>query len=391
MTLLGSNDRYLTKDKELKSRRRPRICMLTARSFARETYRCSIYESEDILLDVDDVDLIYLKPGKACELRQNIHERIVWHDFTKKMVFRNMAFQPVRLAKEYDLFVVYMPLMRDLIRIPAIRNWKDYCRSSVCWINEVWAADVPILKSWLPALDDFDHVVLGQNGTVKAVSDAIKRPCHFLPGAVDAIRFSPYPKPPPRVIDVYGIGRIWEEVHHALVDVAAKRGIFYIYDTFHASVAQVKDYRQHREMFANMAKRSRFFFVAPAKMDIQEETKGQVEVGFRFYEASAAGAIMLGQAPDCESFRRQFDWPQAVVEIQPDGSDTEKVISRLSAEPERLREISCRNAEEALRRHDWVYRWKEILDIAGLRPTPAMEAREKRLRELAELARESGR
>jgi hypothetical protein len=98
--------------------------------------------------------------------------------------------------------------------------------------------------------------------------------------------------------------------------------------------------------------------------------------------------VLVGQAPDCEAFRRHFDWPHAVIEIQPDGSDVAEVISRLSAEPERLREISCRNAEESLRRHDWVYRWKEILSIAGRKPTPAMEAREKQLAELAELARE---
>jgi len=374
----------------LVSRRKPRICMPTMRSFAHETYRCGNYESEDILLDIDDVDLICLKPGKACELRQNIHKKFVWHDFTRKLVSINMAFQPIRLTREYDLFITHVSLAPDLIHIPAVRGWKDYCRTSICWIDEAWTADIPLLKYWLPALEDFDHVVLGMNGTVKAFSDAIKRPCHFVSGAVDALRFSPYPQNPGRVIDVYSIGRRWEGLHNALVDAAAKREIFYVYDTFRASVGQVKDYRQHREMFANMAKRSRCFLVWPAKMDMPEQTKGQVELGFRYYEASAAGTIMLGRVPDCESFRRHFDWPQAVIEIQADGSDVAEVISRLSADPEWLREISCRNAEEALRRHDWVYRWKEILGIAGLEPAPAMEAREKRLRELAELARERG-
>jgi hypothetical protein len=48
--------------------------------------------------------------------------------------------------------------------------------------------------------------------------------------------------------------------------------------------------------------------------------------------------------------------------------------------------MSRRNAAEALLRHDWVYRWKQILEIAGLKPTMAMEARERRLLELAEMA-----
>jgi hypothetical protein len=51
-----------------------------------------------------------------------------------------------------------------------------------------------------------------------------------------------------------------------------------------------------------------------------------------------------------------------------------------------LDRIGRRNAAEALLRHDWVYRWKEILRIAGLAPSPEMDARERRLKELAALA-----
>jgi hypothetical protein len=47
-------------------------------------------------------------------------------------------------------------------------------------------------------------------------------------------------------------------------------------------------------------------------------------------------------------------------------------------------EISRRNAKEALLHHDWVYRWKQILNIAGLKPTPKLEVREKRLKQMAE-------
>jgi len=73
-----------------------------------------------------------------------------------------------------------------------------------------------------------------------------------------------------------------------------------------------------------------------------------------------------------------------VIEIQTDGSDVLDVIGTLQAEPERLQAISQRNAGEALLRHDWAYRWKEILQVVGLEPLPAMADRERRLRELAE-------
>lgn len=95
---------------------------------------------------------------------------------------------------------------------------------------------------------------------------------------------------------------------------------------------------------------------------------------------------MIGQAPTGDAFDEMFPWPDAVVQIQPDGSDVIDVFDRLEASPERAFAISQRNAAEALLRHDWAYRWKQILLVAGLEPLPAMEAREKRLKELAAIA-----
>jgi hypothetical protein len=366
--------------------RRPRICMLTARDFSHHAFRCATYEGEDVLLDIDDVDMICLKPGRGYHLRQSLQRRMIWHDFTRTFISKNMAFRSIRLAKEYDLFVAFLPLTQDLIQIPAILKWQDYCRASVCWISEIWAADVPVLKSWLPALSHFDHIVIGYSGTVAAFTEAIKQPCHCVPVGVDAIRFTPYPCPPERVIDVYSIGRRSEGLHRCLLDLAAKRDMFYVYDTFAASDTKVNDHRQHREMLANMAKRSRYFLVAPGKSGVPEETRNQIEPGFRYYEASAAGAVMIGQIPYCQAFDTMFNWPDAVVEIQADGSDVADVITSLAAQPERLVAISRRNTMEALLRHDWAYRWKKILDIVGLEPAPQLEMREKRLKQLADQA-----
>ena len=47
-------------------------------------------------------------------------------------------------------------------------------------------------------------------------------------------------------------------------------------------------------------------------------------------------------------------------------------LQALRLQPERLVEISRRNAMEALLRHDWAYRWKQILDIVGLRAGSAV-------------------
>lgn len=364
----------------------PRICMLTSRDFSHRAFMGGIYDGQDVLLDIDDVDLICLKPRRVCQLRQSIQQRIVWHDFTRTFVFANMAFEPIRLSKEYDLFVAYFPLIRDLIQVPAVRGWKEYCRTSVCWIDEIYAADIPKLKHWLAALIPFDHIVIGYSGAVAAVAEAIKRPCHAVPIGVDAIRFSPYPRPLDKVIDIYRMGSGSEGLHHALLELAAQKDMFYVYDTFVASDIKIHNHRQHREMLANMVKRSRYFIVAPTTRRLPNATGDQIEIGLRYYEGSAAGTVMIGQIPYCDMFNALFNWQDVVIEIEADGSNVADVIAGLEAQPKRLVEISRRNAMEALLRHDWAYRWKKILNIVGLEPSPQLEMRENRLKQLAEQA-----
>lgn len=358
--------------------------MITARDYAKNAFRCAFYEAQDVLTEVADVDLIHLQPKRNYAILYPLQKQLIWRDFLKKAVTINMAFEPVRLAKKYDLIIAHLPLMQDLIQLSAIRGWRDHCEKSICWIDEVYATGIKAYHNWLPALNGFDHIVVGLSGTVNAFSNAMNRPCHYVPGAVDTIRYSPYPGNSRRVIDIYSIGRIWESAHNAFKEYAAKNGKFYVYDTSLASHVSVKDYRQHRQMHADMAKRSRFYYVAPAKMDISEETGGQIEIGFRYYEATAAGTILVGQIPDCREYHSTFNWPNAVIQFKEDGRDIGEVLSRIDHDPRRQNEISRRNAAEALLRHDWVYRWRTILEIAGFDVTGGMKRRERRLKDMAE-------
>jgi hypothetical protein len=369
------------------SRRSARICMPTWRKFIRKAARGGLYQAQDVLQSVNDVDLVCVEARRGFLRSEKLLRRLARRDISGRLIFTNPRLKRVRLKQEYELFIAVCQDFSDLFYVNAIEGWKDQCKVSVCYIDELWASSVPGFKHWIHALRRFDHVVLGLSGSVNAVSAAIGRPCHFVPGGVDAIRFSPYPQAPLRPIDVYSIGRKSEGVHQSLLTLAARKEIFYVYDTVvDAGDMQLLDYRQHRDLLANIAKRSRYFVVGPAKMGVSEETKGLIEIGYRYFEGAAAGAVLIGQAPDCDTFRELFNWPDAVIEIQTDGSDVAEVLSRLAAQPDRVYEIGRRNASEALLRHDWVYRWKQILDIAGLKPQAAMDARVKRLKELAEIA-----
>ena len=346
------------------------------------------YEAEDVFMEVDDVDLFSLEPGRGFKLKERCQRRLLWKDATGVLASVNPGLRPVRLGKEYDLFFCRFQTLRDVIYVNAVQGWKERCRTSVCWLDELYSAEVVHSRNYLHLLKRFDHVFVGFKGSVDAISKVIGRRCHFLPNGVDAIRFTPYPNPPARVIDVYSLGRRLEDLHRTLLKFTAERNMFYVYETLQAGAENlVSNHRQHRELLANQIKRSRYFLVAPGKANLPEQTRGQIEVAARFYEGAAAGTVMIGQAPDCEPFRQLFDWRDAVIAIDPNNSDVTDVLAKLGSQPEWLWETSRRNAAEALLRHDWSYRWKQILSIAGLKPMPQLELREKRLKELADVAR----
>lgn len=360
-----------------------RVAVLSARQFSRAAFQCGQLEAQDVLCECEDVDLICLETEPGFQRKHHWLRRLMYRDVSRRLAYVNPGLKRVTLTRDYDLLIVMCQTYWDFLYVNAIDGWKDHCKTSVCWMDELWAASLPLYKYWLPSLKRFDHVVVGMLGTVAPLSDVLGQQCHYVPGGVDAIRFSPNPEPPDRAIDVYSVGRRWEGIHQALLKQAADREIFYVYDTLQTGESQAADHRQHRDLYANVAKRSRFFLVAPGKVNVQEETRGQIEIGFRYYEGSAAGTIMVGQAPDLDRFRSLFDWPDAVVRLEPDGSDTTRVLRGLMAEPVRMQEISRRNVRGALLRHDWVYRWRQILEIAGLEPGAGTNRREARLRTLA--------
>jgi hypothetical protein len=360
--------------------------MPTWRNFRKNAYRCGLYEAQDVLVEIDDVDLIPIERTWGAWLDEYWLRTPLYHDVFGKLIFANPGLKKVRLSQDYDLFIAVCATFWDLPYINAIERWRDHCKISVCWLDELWVSDISDYKYWLPALRQFDYVFVGYRGTASPLSHAANRTCFWLPGGVDALRFGPSSDPADRAVDVYSIGRRYDSIHHELLTAAERGDIFYVYDSHvGGGLTEVHDDRQHRELFANIAKRSRYFVVATAKMDQPDYRQGQVEVGYRYYEGAAAGAVMIGDAPDCDAYRELIGWPEAVIQIQPDGSDTMAVLNELGSDRERLAAISRRNTKEALLRHDWSHRWNEMFRIVGIDPSPRKAAREQRLKHLAEL------
>jgi hypothetical protein len=346
---------------------------------------CSNYEFEDVIASVDDVDLVTLSPGRGFGPREWLVRRLGWRPGVRQLSAKmNPGLVVQRLDQDYEVFAFVCMHPSDLIYLNGLKGWRERCKIKVCYMVEFYAGWLQEYAFHLGLLANFDHVMLCFGSSVQSVHGLIGKPVHHVALAVDALRFTPFPNPPPRVVDVYSMGRRSEPIHQALLKMAARREAFYIYDTIPGLLIQPMDYRQHRDLVANFAKRSRFFVAYPAKFG-DNEPRGQSEVGARFFEGAAAGAVMLGRAPDALSFATDFYWSDAVVDA---GSSEEQLVAalaRFKADPTLIETASRKSAVEALRKFDWAYRWKEILRIAGVAPSTKLLQREKHMHQLAAL------
>lgn len=354
----------------------PRVLLFSQRNIFKALFRSSLYEFENVISEVDSVDVLAPKANLST-LRHKLSRFVAFH----APVALNPGVPKTPVTKQYDVFLAICGAPQDLLLVNAVSDFRKVCKTSICLMDELWVRQIPDYRHFLHIFKTFDVVLLYYNGTVKPLSEVLGKKCIFLPPGVDTIRFCPYPESFKRTVDVYSIGRRSDITHRKLQKMATDEGLFYLHDSIAGD--QAIHSADHRILFSNVAKRSRYFIVNPGLIDRPNIRGDQIEIGNRYFEGAAAGAIMLGERPRSVVFDQLFDWPDAVVDLPYDSANIDEVIHELDGQPERQERIRQTNVIEALRRHDWAYRWEAILKTIGLEPTPELLQRKERLKNMA--------
>ena len=360
-----------------------RIAILSERELKNHVASCCLYEFEDAIDEVDTVDIF--TPIHSYNSAQRNFKWV--KKFTRSPEFANFVkLDPnsFTLKHDYELFFMILDNPSKFIAIDSIKNWRQKCQKAVCYIIEIWESQIPQWRPILELFKDFDHIFLGHTNSTKAVAEITGRPCTYLPFGTDTIEFSPSSIYSPRNIDVTNIGRRSVVTHKALLDRMELGDFFYYYDT--PSNFHVQNPQEHRNLLANLAKRSRYWISNNPNFNDNPLTKKgiQKELGYRIFEGTAAGAVAIGNQTATEEFKKHFDWPDALISIPADAPNIADIIADLDAQPDRLTEIRRNNICNSLLRHDWVYRWRQILETVGLEITPEILSREAKLKHLAE-------
>ena len=364
---------------------KPRTLILSLRNiFRNDLFRCALYEFEDTINEIDHAEILAPK-GDPTSRRNQLAKRLAFH----APITLKADLEKPKVTKHYDLFLAMCGGPRDLLMIDTFSYLRDRCTTKVCLVEEIWAKQMHQHRYFINVLREFDLIALYSSQSVKVLSDQIGCTCVFVPPGIDSIRFCPYPAKPERVVDVFSIGRRSQATHQAILNMVDERGIFYLHDEGSEAVGPI-DPKEHRSLFANIARRSKYFIVNPGLIDRPDIRGSQIEIGSRYFEGVAAGVIMVGEIPNNGEFEHLFDWPDAVVHL-PYGSDRiVALIDELEGQPEKQESIRRMNVVQALARHDWAYRWEKILENVGLGPMPELLQRKEHLAKLAELAMPHG-
>ncbi len=360
-----------------------RVLLASHRGLYGHISRASSYEFEGLIEEIDDVDLAVPRTEKkgagSSKTKEVVQKRAL--DFIQRRTGADVKLpEPIAKAKvsqQYDLFFTTVLSCGDLTYLQHVDGWRENCRVAIVWIEEFWLLLLKHRKM-LSLLEPFDHVIVGAAGTAPELAKAIGKPVHHGAPGVDTKVFCPLPNPPGRTIDVYSMGRRSEDTHRVLLERTRTSNFFYLHDTVKLRDF-INDYAEHRTLVSNFAKRSKFFITYKSKPNQQGHTGGQEEFGQRFFEASAAGAVLLGEPPRNDTFPEYFDWEKTGVTCPWGSTDVNDIIDEASKDEARMMQIRRDNVENALRRHDWVYRWERVLQLAGLEPTDAMNARKAEL------------
>jgi hypothetical protein len=365
---------------ESKSPAEPRVLLFSQRNiFKNVLFRCPHHEFEDVICQIDSADLLAPHVEKRFNVRHKIAKQIAWHS----PIALNPGISKTKVNKKYDLLFAICGSPVDLLMVNTIENWENVAKVSICLIDELWVKELPSYKHFLNIMAKFTFVMLYYSQSIEKVGESVGSKCFFLPPGIDSIRFCPYPGLPNRGIDIYSIGRRSEVTHQKLIKMSADNGIFYVHDSISGDHAI--NSTEHRMLFAEMAKRSRYFIVNPGLIDRPDVRGNQSEIGNRYFEGAASGAIMIGEYPKNKEFEKLFDWPDAVLHLPYGSADIDRIVEDVDKQPEWQERMRRNNVVHALTRHDWVYRWEAVLKTAGLEPLQGLVARKERLRCLAEV------
>lgn len=357
-----------------------RICIFSQRAIRQDVSRCSGYEFEDIVAGLEQAR--FAIPERAGDASPRYRAKRFLARRSPLFALARSGARAAPLDGRYDLFGAFLQKPVELLELDAVPDWRQRSRFAFCVLEELWDVTIDQYRPLLKSLDRFDLITCAFADSCAPLAELTGRPVIHLPGAADLLRFAPRAMETERVIDVYYMGRRRPALHEAIREALRARNGFYLHDSA-TRPPTAADHRLHRDLLADLVRRSKLFMVDYGKIGHADQKRGQIIWGPRHVEGMAGGAQQAGYAPDSADYHAHFDWPEAILRLPEDAAEAAAQILRLIDDPAELDRRRRINLRHALSRHDWLHRWEMVLNHFGLPETAAMAARRADLAALA--------
>ncbi|MGH1427536.1 MAG: glycosyltransferase family protein [Arenicella sp.] len=226
----------------------------------------------------------------------------------------------------------------------------------------------------LRVLRRFDVIYSPMKLLIASQSKTLQANITYLPIGVDALKHGAHEEVEQRFISVNGYGRQPPSISQYFADQCNTLGKDIYYHTDHMKIAGLHDYVRHRQLFWKLLRSSK---IALAYAPEYYDPAGRFEcsfVGQRWYEAMAAGCVVVGRSPSAKETNEIFSWKNALIDIAEDPSKAWEDVQNLLNDEELLLEVSRLNFLNTLKQHDWRIRVKLIAETFSLKLSDSFNA-----------------
>jgi hypothetical protein len=145
----------------------------------------------------------------------------------------------------------------------------------------------------------------------------------------------------------------------------------------------ITSHSQHRKVFTSMASRARLFVTNYDQFDHRRFAGAHREAGSRFYDAMAAGCVLVGDLPVGSRQFTEFIAPAGPLAMPVGAVTLPTEVSEALDDPAESRRLGAVARATALRVGDAAHRWEQLTTLLELDESPGVRARVEHLRTLA--------
>lgn len=266
--------------------------------------------------------------------------------------------QPLDLKADIAWCILMGP---ENYRLDLYKNWAHTCKTKILYLYDTLPSQYPLIKRIL-SNDNWDILITSFNDAVDDLEKYTGRKWHCIEQAADADLFQPAPFSE-RVIHFSSYGRRYPVLHEALKEFCKSKGLYYDYTT-HDAKHPVVDSTELYKQYAWHLSHSLFTFSWPVELTNPARAGHLRPITCRWFEAAAAGTIIVGKKPDNPAFEKYFFGKQVVeADLLADKQSTFQQLEKLWDQREFLFDNAMAKRNQYFTNWTWNERIKHILSL----------------------------